>query len=838
MYPPSHPSQPQISHSSIPPSQQYQSYMNHQISSVPQIAYHSPLASTQPMTEAPKMDSGSLQPTINLELHLIRETNPLFKMAELQCNKFRGGKGKVIMVLVITEMLLVLGETIQADRQGLLNAITVKEKAMLAEAQEAGQILDEEQLACLADPDIPDGQAAQKTIPNNVAFQTEDLDTYDSDCDDVSNAKAVLMANLSNYGSEVISDVPYSETYHNNMENQSVHAMQDFEQTPVVDFTNNEITSDSNIIIKESLLQTFTVFKNESKEKESKYMENEIDLEKKIKELDNIVYKVGQQTVHMLTKPQVFYDNAHKQALVEVPSELPKVSLVNESLKKIKLHLAKFDSVVKIRTTPDALTEGEWGFEHTKTVFINEIIPFLKSLKDIFNVFDKDILNEITKVQIVFNQMEAVVQQCSVDKQCFEIVKKELFLENDRLLQKIMSQDVLLSVMNTISLNGESVNVEMQKKRNKEEKVNHDRSELETIIVELENSVAKLLSENERLCKEINHVKQVFKDQFDSIKKTLVRTKEQSDSLIAKLNLKYVENEDLKAQIQDKVFVITSLKNDLRKLKGKEIVENVAQTPTATTISPGMFQLDLDTISHKLKNNMDALENYIKKTTKYTNTIRGIVERARQQTPRLKRYTSDSRSKPTGNKKNDRILPLQSCPYCSLVSGLRMFKTYDRESLSAHELPDARQKPDLSFLHVFGSLCYLANDSEDLGKLNAKADIGVEELPKTPYFHNDPLHETLHADSTSQGSPSNVRLSHTPYELIGRRTKDHPIANVIGDPSRFVSTRKQLQTDAMWCYFDAFLTSVEPKNFKQAMNEPSWIDAMQEEIHEFERLEV
>nr|GEX05751.1 Gag-Pol polyprotein [Tanacetum cinerariifolium] len=62
--------------------------------------------------------------------------------------------------------------------------------------------------------------------------------------------------------------------------------------------------------------------------------------------------------------------------------------------------------------------------------------------------------------------------------------------------------------------------------------------------------------------------------------------------------------------------------------------------------------------------------------------------------------------------------------------------------------------------------------------------------------------------------------------------------NVIGDPSRFVSTKKQLQTDAMRCYFDAFLTSVEPKNFKQAMTESSWIDAMQEEIHEFERLQV
>ncbi|GJR80426.1 retrovirus-related pol polyprotein from transposon TNT 1-94 [Tanacetum coccineum] len=100
---------------------------------------------------------------------------------------------------------------------------------------------------------------------------------------------------------------------------------------------------------------------------------------------------------------------------------------------------------------------------------------------------------------------------------------------------------------------------------------------------------------------------------------------------------------------------------------------------------------------------------------------------------------------------------------------------------------------------------------------------GVEKSPKTPHFHDDPLH---------------VRPSYTPLELIGRWTKDHPIAIVIGDPSRSVSTRKQLETDVMWCYFDAFLTSVEPKNFKQAMTKPSWIDAMQEEIHEFEKLQV
>nr|GEU84161.1 Gag-Pol polyprotein [Tanacetum cinerariifolium] len=115
---------------------------------------------------------------------------------------------------------------------------------------------------------------------------------------------------------------------------------------------------------------------------------------------------------------------------------------------------------------------------------------------------------------------------------------------------------------------------------------------------------------------------------------------------------------------------------------------------------------------------------------------------------------------------------------------------------------------------------------------------GFEESPKTPHFHNDPLYESLHEDSTSQGSSSNVRPIHTLFESLGRWTKDHSIDNLIRDPSHYVSMRKQLKTNVMWCYFDAFLTSVEPKNFKQAMTEPSWINVMQEEIHKFKRLQV
>ncbi|GKA00350.1 hypothetical protein Tco_0672900 [Tanacetum coccineum] len=589
-----------------------------------------------------------------------------------------------------------------------------------AEAQEAGQILDEEQLAFLADPGVLDGQAVQTIIPNTAAFQTEDLNTYDSDCDDLSNVQAVLMANISNYGSDVISEVPHFETNPNDMENQSVHAMQDFEQPPAMDFTDNEIHSDSNIIsysyylqetqqanVQDTYLQAqqdsmiLSVIEQICREKmidsqmddmikEKLALKEQVDsleqnLSKQIKEKECLlqtftVFKMGQsaQTVHMLTKPQAFYDNIHKQALgyqnpfylrkaqrikptlydgivmsdkhvampviddeetlileeksrskmsekakdpeiinknishksidyenlnrlsedfgkrftpqqemdaeqafwlhisnptskpsdasiikIEAPNELPKVSLVNESLKKLKFHLARFDNVVKIRTTPDARTE--------------------------------DIL------LTVINSMSSLGESMNMERKRNESCDKCFNLDAELLKSQNANNDLLKRYY------------KINERKSKEENVNYDFGEIETKNIELENSVAKLLSENERLCSmaklssenerlcnEINHVKQVFKEQFDSIKKTHVRTKEQSDSLIDKLNLKSAKNKDLKAQIQDKVFVITSLKNNLQKLKGKEIVDIVAQTPSAHIIVSGMFKLDLEPLAPTL----------------------------------------------------------------------------------------------------------------------------------------------------------------------------------------------------------------------------------------------
>ncbi|GKA31040.1 hypothetical protein Tco_0717345 [Tanacetum coccineum] len=156
---------------------------------------------------------------------------------------------------------------------------------------------------------------------------------------------------------------------------------------------------------------------------------------------------------------------------VEVPKELPKVSVVNTSLKKLKHYLTGFDMVVKERTIATAITEGSWRFEHTKACFRDEIIPFVKALKDLFNTFDQYLIDELSEVQNVIHQMEQAVEQ---------------------------------------------------------------------------HRVSKLIAENE-------HLKQTYKQLYDSIKPARIRSKEQCDGLINQVNLKSVEISDLNARLQENV---------------------------------------------------------------------------------------------------------------------------------------------------------------------------------------------------------------------------------------------------------------------------------------------
>nr|GEV84032.1 hypothetical protein [Tanacetum cinerariifolium] len=123
-----------------------------------------------------------------------------------------------------------------------------KDKVLLVQAQANGQILHEEELAFLADPRIVEGQATQTVIAHNAAYQVDDLDAYDSNCDELNTAKVALMANLSHYGSDALDEVHNPDNVNTKLINQAVQVMPSFEQSNVVNYSKTEITSDSNII--------------------------------------------------------------------------------------------------------------------------------------------------------------------------------------------------------------------------------------------------------------------------------------------------------------------------------------------------------------------------------------------------------------------------------------------------------------------------------------------------------------------------------------------------------------------------------------------------------------
>ncbi|GKE45887.1 hypothetical protein Tco_1473171 [Tanacetum coccineum] len=231
---------------------------------------------------------------------------------------------------------------------------------------------------------------------------------------------------------------------------------------------------------KESLSTNLTVFKTKSKEKEAKYIDKEIALEKKNTEPENTISKVFQstQTLHMLTKPQVFFDNIHKQALgYQNPFYLKKAQWIKPTLYDGNVITRQHNVLNQLSDdfgkcfAPQMELSEEQAFwlqlsnPNSKKSVISQTpvkvevpVELPITLKDIFNVFKKYLVNEITEVQTVFNQMEAAVEQCSLDKKGFEIQKKDFFLDTDRILAQIMSQDIVNIVVTSCAI-CESVNM-------------------------------------------------------------------------------------------------------------------------------------------------------------------------------------------------------------------------------------------------------------------------------------------------------------------------------------------------------------------------------------------
>ncbi|GKC33215.1 retrovirus-related pol polyprotein from transposon TNT 1-94 [Tanacetum coccineum] len=156
-----------------------------------------------------------------------------------------------------------------------------------------------------------------------------------------------------------------------------------------------------------------------------------------------------------------------------------------------------------------------------------------------------------------------------------------------------------------------------------EDKVKKDIEEIETINIKLDHRVSKLIAENE-------HLKQTYKQLYDSIKPTRTRSKEQCDALVSQVNQKSVEISDLNVSLQEKDLVITTLKNELRKLKGKDLADNVV---TKHPVAPEMLKVDVEPIAPKLLNNRTAHSYYLKHTQEQATILREVVEQGKSQNP-------------------------------------------------------------------------------------------------------------------------------------------------------------------------------------------------------------
>nr|GFA36285.1 hypothetical protein [Tanacetum cinerariifolium] len=396
------------------------------------------------------------------------------------------------------------------------------------------------------------------------AYQADDLDAYDSDCDELNTAKVALMANLSHYGSDVLTEK--------------------FQQLEPKLYDGNVIKSTSAIMIPDT--EETLMLAEESRSKMLLKQQDPMLLEKKVN-----------------TTPVDYADCMNSSdpspctpTRVEFPKELPKVSMVNTSLKKLKHYLVGFDVVVKERTTTTAITEGSWGFEHTKSCFRDKIIPFVKALKGIFNTFDQYLIDELTEVQNVFRQMEQAIEQHSLELKMFEIKIKQVLNENERLLEQVINKDIVNIFVN-LFVNNASVNVYECKKCLK----------LETELLNKKDFIEK----------------ETYDKLF--IRYTTLEKHCISLEVDTQLNQEIFQRDN-----SEKGLNIAALKDELRKLKGKALVDNAV---TTHTIAPKMLKIDVEPLAPRLLNNRTAHSDYLRLTQEQAVILREIVEQGKSQNP-------------------------------------------------------------------------------------------------------------------------------------------------------------------------------------------------------------
>nr|GEW63578.1 hypothetical protein [Tanacetum cinerariifolium] len=323
----------------------------------------------------------------------------------------------------------------------------------------------------------------------------------------------------------------------------------------------------------------------------------ELALEKEVKELNNIVFKRNQsaQTVHMLTKPQVFYNHATRQALgFQNPRYLKKAQQLKPNLYEGSI-IGKTD-VIAVPDSENTLLHAEESRSKMiakqndpqlieKKVITKPInYATLNQLSTDFNTrtYSLHLIDEVSEVQHTFKQMEMDVEQNCAAKFEFQSKMETVLKENDRLLKHALGVDIVNIVVNDCLNEKDTVILKLEDKikslraDDKESKV----EDIETQNLELDHRVTKLTAEN-------NHLKQTYKQLFNSIKSSRVQSKEQCADLINQVNLKSVEVTDLNASLQEKVLVITALKEQL---KGKAVLSKAV---SLNPIDPAILQVDV-----------------------------------------------------------------------------------------------------------------------------------------------------------------------------------------------------------------------------------------------------
>ncbi|GJX17236.1 hypothetical protein Tco_0218068 [Tanacetum coccineum] len=267
--------------------------------------------------------------------------------------------------------------------RGLLHVTTAKGKNACP-----NNALNQEGNGITHDPEILEPQATQTIITRNVAYQADDLDAYDSDCDELNTAKVSLMANLSHYLQKTMSSSKKSNVVnHSETEITSDSNIIPYSQYMI---ESQQINNDNNVVndtltaelerYKESAIvipdsDETLMLAEESRSKMILKQQDPMILEKKVNTtpVDYAVLNQLSQDVEtrFVSQTELFAEQAFwsqnfvnssyptpssRPTKVEIPKELPKVSMVNTSLKKLKHHLAGFHVVIKERTTTTTIT--------------------------------------------------------------------------------------------------------------------------------------------------------------------------------------------------------------------------------------------------------------------------------------------------------------------------------------------------------------------------------------------------------------------------------------------------------------------------------------------------